>query len=54
MDDELEKLIAWIDDRDAAAEEWLNEQVAERFNLRAEAEMTAYLNAVLSSDLLPD
>ena len=34
MDDELEKLIAWIDDRDAAAEEWLNEQVAERFNLR--------------------
>ena len=38
MDHELDKVIAWIDDRDADAEQWLNEQAAERFNLRAESE----------------
>ena len=54
MDVELAKVIAWIDDRDAEAEEWLNEQAAERFNLRPDSETTAYFNAVLSSDRLPD
>tara|TARA_B100000085_G_scaffold274483_1_gene291187 strand:+ start:462 stop:626 length:165 start_codon:yes stop_codon:yes gene_type:complete len=54
MDHELDKVFAWIDDRDAEAEQWLNEQAAERFNLKPEAEMAAYLAAVLSSDLLPD
>ncbi|AII44984.1 MAG: hypothetical protein ISP81_10160 [Synechococcus sp. BS301-5m-G54] len=54
MDHELDKVIAWIDDRDAEAEQWLNEQAAERFNLKPESEMAAYLAAVLSSDLLPD
>ena len=33
MDHELDKVIAWIDDRDADAGHWLNEQAAERFNL---------------------
>ena len=54
MDHELDKVIAWIDDRDAEAEQWLNEQAAERFNLKPESEMAAYLAAVLSSDRLPD
>ena len=54
MDHELDKVIAWIDDRDADAEQWLNEQAAERFNLRAESEMSDYIQTILSSDLLPD
>ena len=54
MDHELDKVIAWIDDRDADAEQWLNEQAAERFNLRAESEMNDYIQTILSSDLLPD
>ena len=54
MDYELDKVIAWIDDRDADAEQWLNEQAAERFNLRAESEMSDYIQTILSSDLLPD
>jgi hypothetical protein len=54
MDHELDKVIAWIDDRDAEAEHWLNEQAAERFNLRAESEMSDYIQTILSSDLLPD
>ena len=54
MDHELDKIIAWIDDRDADAEQWLNEQAAERFNLRAESEMNDYIQTILSSDLLPD
>ena len=54
LDDDLEKVIAWIDDRDAEAEEWLNELAAERFNLRPESDVASYLNAVLSSDLIPD
>ena len=54
MDHDFDKLIAWIDHRDAEAEQWLNEQAAERFNLRPESEMAAYIKEVLSSDLLPD
>ena len=54
MDHELDKVFAWIDDRDAEAEQWLNEQAAERFNLKPKAEMAAYVAAVLSSGLLPD
>ena len=54
MDHELDKVIAWIDERDADAEQWLNEQAAERFNLRAESEMSDYIHTVLTSDLMPD
>ena len=54
MDHELDKVIAWIDDRDAEAEQWLNEQAAERFNTRAESQMSDYIQTILSSDLLPD
>tara|TARA_B100000085_G_C18263221_1_gene398892 strand:+ start:281 stop:445 length:165 start_codon:yes stop_codon:yes gene_type:complete len=54
MDHELDKVIAWIDERDAEAEQWLNEKAAARFNLKPESERAAYLTAVLSSDLLPD
>ena len=54
MDHELDKIIAWIDDRDADAAQWPNEQAAERFNLRAESEMNDYIQTILSSDLLPD
>ena len=54
VDDDLEKVIAWIDERDPEAEEWLNELAAERFNLRPESETASYLNAVLSADLIPD
>ena len=54
MDDELEKVIAWIDDRDAEAEEWLNELAAERFNLRPESAIASYVSEVLSADLIPD
>ena len=54
MDYELDKLIAWIDDRDADAEQWLNEQAAERFNLRAESEMSDCIHTFLTSDLMPD
>ena len=51
---ELDKLIAWIDDRDADAEQGLNELSAERFNLRADSEMSDYIHTVLTSDLMPD
>lgn len=54
MDDELDKLIAWIDDRDTEAEQWLNEQAADRFNLPQESEMNDYIHSVLRSELLPD
>ena len=54
MDHKLDKVIAWIDDRDADAEQWLNERAAERFNQRAESEMSDYIHTVLTSDLLPD
>ena len=54
MDHELDKVIAWIDDRDADAEQWLNERAAECFNQRAESEMSDYIHTVLTSDLLPD
>ena len=54
MDHELDKVIAWIDERDADAEQWLNEQAAARFNLRAESEMSDYIHTVLTSDLMPD
>ena len=54
MDDKLDKVIAWIDSRDADAEQWFNEQAAERFNLWYESEMTDYIHTVLQSDLLPD
>ena len=47
-------MIAWIDDRDAYFEQWLNKQAAERFNLRAESEMSDYIHTVLTSDLMPD
>ena len=53
-DHELDKVIAWIDDRDADAELWLNEHSAERFNLRSVSEMSDYIQTILSSDLLPD
>ena len=54
LDDDLEKVIAWIDDRDAEAEEWLNELAAERFNLRPESEIASYVSEVLSADLIAD
>ena len=54
MDHELDKVIAWIDNRDEEAEQWLNERAAERFNLKPESEKTAYLTDVLSSVLLPE
>ena len=54
MEDEIDKVIGWIDDHDADAEQWLNEQAAERFNLRHESEMTDYIYTVLQSNLLPD
>ena len=54
MDHELDKVIAWIDNRDADAEQWLNERAAERFNQRAESVMSDYIHTVLTSDLLPD
>ena len=56
MEDEIDKVIGWIDDHDADAdaEQWLNEQAAERFNLRHESEMTDYIHTVLQSNLLPD
>ena len=47
-------MIAWIDSRDADAEQWFNEQAAERFNLWHESEMTDYIHTVLQSDLLHD
>ena len=54
MDPNFEKLIAWIDDRDVEAEEWLNDRAAERFNLVAATDKAAYIQSVLASDLLPD
>ena len=52
MDHELDKVIAWIDERDADTEQWLNDQAAERFNLRAESKISDYIQTILSSDLL--
>ena len=54
IDHELDKVFAWIDDMYANAEHRLKEQAAERFNLRAEFEMSDYIQTILSSDLLPD
>ena len=54
MDHELDKVIIWIDDRDADTEQWLNKQAAERFSLRAVSEMSDYIHTILTSDLLPD
>ena len=54
MDHELDKVIAWVDNRDADAEQWLNERAVERFNQRAESVMSDYIHTVLNSDLLPD
>lgn len=51
---EFDKLITWIDDMVADAEQWLNEQAAERFKLRAESEMSDCIHTFLTSDLMPD
>ena len=54
MDNELDKVLAWIDERDAHAEQWLNDRAAERFNLPRESDMAAYVQFILTDELLAD
>lgn len=54
MDNELDKVLAWIDERDAHAEQWLNDRAAERFNLHRESDMAAYVQFILTDELLAD